>query len=138
MMERALTIKAMADRIALLCENYEINISWCKRPTQSYALQQGDEICIAPVRSAVSYCTALHEIGHIRGRYQISPRVMVRERAAWAWARSNALVWTPIMERSAQKSLDWYAPRAVKLDAKRRVNGHLLDLPTRATAHFAD
>ena len=43
----------------------------------------------------LSYATAMHEIGHILGRYQNSRRVMVRESWAWVWARRNALMWTP-------------------------------------------
>jgi hypothetical protein len=63
------------------------------------------EIWIPRIRSIVSYAVALHEIGHIRGRYQRSRSVMVRERWAWQWARENALSWSPAMERVAVKSL---------------------------------
>jgi hypothetical protein len=37
---------------------------------------------------------------------------MVVEREAWAWAKRNAIVWTPRMERSARSALDWYAAPA--------------------------
>ncbi len=96
----------------------EDEIEWCSRPTQAYALRDAGIICIAPVKSPISYATALHEIGHIHGRHQESHSVMVRERWAWRWARNSALIWTPAMERHVSKSLAWYVPRAAKIDAK--------------------
>jgi hypothetical protein len=51
---------------------------------------------------------ALHEIGHICGRYQKSAKVMTRERWAWDWARRSAHEWTQDMEQEAQASLEWY------------------------------
>ena len=66
------------------------------------------ELWLAPVRSALSYAVALHEIGHWKGSRQNSRSVMVRERAAWQWARENALIWTDAMERCATQSLAWY------------------------------
>jgi hypothetical protein len=50
-----------------------------------------DEVRTSPIRSAISYATALHEIGHILGRYQDSRRSLVRERWAWQWARETLL-----------------------------------------------
>ena len=67
------------------------------------------EIVVAPIKSIVTYAVALHEIGHTIGRYQESRRCMVRERWAWDWAKHNAIVWTPRMERLAAVSLQWYA-----------------------------
>jgi hypothetical protein len=52
---------------------------------------------------------ALHEIGHIRGRLQLSRSRVVRERWAWRWAEENALVWTPAMDRNRQRSMAFYA-----------------------------
>lgn len=75
------------------------------------------ELQLPVVRSAVSYATALHEIGHIKGRHQKSRSVMVRERWAWRWARENALSWTNAMERSATKALAWYEARQLRVDA---------------------
>jgi hypothetical protein len=66
------------------------------------------EVIIPPVRSKRSYATAMHELGHVFGRHQLSRREMVRERWAWHWARSNALVWTPAMERDCSQSLERY------------------------------
>jgi len=83
-----------------------------KRLRQAKAIRDDDgevlELWLAPVRSALSYATALHEIGHWKGHHRNSRNVMVRERAAWQWARKNALIWTEAMERCAAKSLAYY------------------------------
>src|SRR5215510_2202843 len=63
-----------------------------------------------PINSVISYAVALHEIGHIRGRFQRSSHSLVREQGAWAWARQNALVWTDRMERYAITALARIAP----------------------------
>jgi hypothetical protein len=48
----------------------------------------------------------LHEIGHIRnGRVD---DILIEERRAWEWARDNALVWTPTMQREADVSMRGY------------------------------
>ena len=70
------------------------------------------EVQLPIVKSDVSYATCLHEIGHICGRRQRHRDVMVVEREAWAWAKRNAIVWTPQMERHARSALGWYAAPA--------------------------
>jgi hypothetical protein len=37
-------------------------------------------VCVALIKSTISYAPALHEIGHVRGRHQLSRDSMVRER----------------------------------------------------------
>jgi hypothetical protein len=55
---------------------------------------------------SVTKVLAAHEIGHIRtGRFD---DMLIEERRAWEWARANALVWTPTMEREADSSLRHY------------------------------
>jgi hypothetical protein len=60
------------------------------------------EIHVPLIRSAICYAAALHEIGHICGRYQQSRHVRTRERWAWKWARRNAIIWMPEMEGCAR------------------------------------
>src|SRR5689334_954038 len=74
----------------------DFHVHRCKRTPQARAIQGGGivEVHILPVRSAISYATCLHEIGHIKGRYQHSKNFMVVEHWAWQWARAHALVWT--------------------------------------------
>src|SRR4051812_19656709 len=83
------------EHVGELCAKHEITRSQCQRPTQAWAGREISEICIPPIRSAISYATALHEIGHIVGPHQRSRESMVRERWAWRWAKSQALIWTP-------------------------------------------
>lgn len=95
----------------------EIDVRWCKRPDRAYALRECSEVTVAPIKSVISYATAMHELGHIFGRHQGSKRVFVREDWAWRWARANALCWTERMERHAQDSLSWYRDRPREIDA---------------------
>jgi hypothetical protein len=108
------TVAEMARHVAELIERHDIYAHfWARRLDQAFAINEPDhdirEISIAPVRSAISYGVALHEIGHILGRYQRSALTMTRERWAWRWAVENALVWTPAMERSRVASLAYAA-----------------------------
>jgi hypothetical protein len=58
------------------------------------------------IKSEKAYAAALHEIGHIRtGRFD---DVLTEERQAWDWARANALVWTPTMQREADSCMGSY------------------------------
>jgi hypothetical protein len=66
------------------------------------------EIWIRSVKSRLAYATALHEIGHILGRHQLSDVVLTRERWAWDWARRNALQWTPTMQQHAERCIESY------------------------------
>lgn len=69
---------------------------------------------ILPVKDEVSYATALHEIGHILGRYQQSRFVVVYERWAWHWAWDWAqqhATWTPAMEEERRLRMAEYEAR---------------------------
>ena|SRR5262245_43112319 len=112
------TTEQLQQHVFGLCKRHAITIYWCKRCSQSYSVREVDEITIAPIRSPISYATALHEIGHHLGSHQTSQFVIVRERWAWRWARGNALIWTEAMERSAQQAFAWYA-RAAEIDQRR-------------------
>src|ERR1700687_4117481 len=84
-----MTPTEMQEHIATLCETNEIIVTYgAKRALGSYWLS---EIHLPHVKSARSYATALHKIGHILGRHQRSSVILVRERWAWQWARRNAL-----------------------------------------------
>src|SRR5205823_5848330 len=92
-------VEDMRRHISELCETHDIELMWCRRPMDAWADREHGTICTAPIKSSISYATALHEIGHIRGPHQLSRDSMVRERWAWHWAQANALVWTTRMER---------------------------------------
>jgi hypothetical protein len=94
----SITIQAMKSHITELCAQHDIQIEWHER--EAWAARELELICIRPIRSAVTYTIALHEIGHILGRFQGSQLSIIRERWAWKWAKRNALVWTAVMERT--------------------------------------
>jgi hypothetical protein len=100
-----MTVDEMQRHIQDLCDQYEIAMFASRK---AFAVPAFAEIHIQPIRSEVTYATALHEIGHCRGMHQASRSRMVRERWAWRWARVNALVWTQRMESTAISSLEWY------------------------------
>jgi hypothetical protein len=105
------TVEAMRQHIIDLCDANDIWLHWFAHGDKdAYAIREVDseadghaanEIVVPPIKSPLSYATALHEIGHILGRNQNSRHQKTRERWAWQWARENALNWTPAMERYA-------------------------------------
>ena len=118
-------VKAMHRHVHDLCNKHGITIyAWCRRPSQCHALIDRDEIRIVQIESRISYAAALHEIGHLRGRYQCSSSTLTRERWAWEWARANALIWTPVMENSAREAVKWYARHAKWHAARRNGTAH--------------
>ena len=116
------TVEAMHQHVTALCAEHDITYSWCLRWSEPWGAIDIEEVCIPPIKSSVSYATAMHEIGHIRGRYQRSRHEMVRERWAWRWAERNALMWTPVMDRHARECLQCHVTgiAAKKTGAKGR------------------
>jgi hypothetical protein len=119
MQKQAISVDAMRRHIAQLTSGFppdaDVRISRVKRLHQAKVLTDdyGDvlEMWLPTVRSVVSYAVALHEVGHMKSR---SRNEMVRERAAWQWAKDNALVWTPQMERRAAEALAWIETTATR------------------------
>jgi hypothetical protein len=114
------TVDEMRRHIGDLLDKHEIifNIE-CRRPSEAWAVCEFEEVSIPPIKSVLSYATALHEIGHIRGRYQTSRDMMVRESWAWRWAQQNALVWTPRMEEYRVNALAHASLSAEQRTARR-------------------
>jgi hypothetical protein len=75
---------------------------------EAYVLREVGEAHLPVIRRERDYATALHELGHLFGRYQRG-KTLTRERWAWAWARRTALIWTSEMEDEAAQRLAWYA-----------------------------
>jgi hypothetical protein len=118
-------VKDMRRHVRDLCNKHGIAIyAWCRRPSQCHALTDRDEIRIMPIESRISYVSALHEIGHLRGQYQCSNSTLTRERWAREWARANALIWTPVMENSARQAVNWYAQHANQIARRRKGTAH--------------
>jgi hypothetical protein len=110
---RQIGVDAMGAHIEELCEQNEIDIDFIQRPGRARAAAALQLIRIAPIRSAISYATALHEIGHVVGPLQWAG-VLKREEGAWRWAERNALVWTDWIEQHRQSSMAWYRREAEK------------------------
>ena len=106
-MSAKVEIAAMAAHIEKLCEQNEIEVEFIRRPSRAQAATGLQLIRIAPIRSAISCATALHEVGHILGPLQWAG-VLKREEGAWRWAERNALIWTDAMERDRQRCMAWY------------------------------
>jgi hypothetical protein len=110
---RPLALLQMREHIESF-QSEDIHIYFTPRPVDAFAIRwpgrDSGEIHTAPIRSALSYATALHELGHILGRFQHSRRQKIREHWAWEWARKNALLWTPAMERHANDALTHLRP----------------------------
>ncbi|WP_245425068.1 hypothetical protein [Sinorhizobium sp. M4_45] len=93
-------IAELGRHITVLCDRHEIACyEFIKGREEEFAIPETREVFIRPIRSPISYLIALHEIGHVLGRYQLSRASAVRERWAWRWAKANALIWTAAMER---------------------------------------
>lgn len=100
-------VEQMRGHVQSLAQQHQILV-WAnrvRRTADAFAVPDMEEVHIPPIRSAITYATALHEIGHLLGKHQRSHRSLVREEWAWRWARENALVWTPAMERFATNAL---------------------------------
>ena len=51
--------------------------------------------------------SALHEIGHILGKFQ-DRSLLTKELWAWVWAREHSLVWTDTADRIMRRAMDSY------------------------------
>jgi hypothetical protein len=108
-----ITIARMEQHVLDVAALGRVRIHWRDRYRYgARALSECLEIWTPRIRSANSYATALHELGHCLGRYQTSRSVIVVERWAWRWAKENALVWTDPMERCMTRCVAWYEARA--------------------------
>ena len=107
MTPRAIALQAHIDA---LCKHHRIGVHY-KPGRRAYAWQIERRIQTQPVVSDNTYAVALHEIGHILGKWQ-TRGVMLGEVGAWRWAKSNALVWTPAMNRKMRDCVETYVANA--------------------------
>jgi hypothetical protein len=84
----------------------DLRIAWIDNGWTPAANHETRIVALHAIKSEDAYAVALHEIGHIRnGRFD---NILIEERRAWEWARDNALVWTPTMQREADVSARSY------------------------------
>lgn len=102
-----------------LATEADVSLHVCDRcdPRNSLACPILRLVHMAPPDDDESYAIALHELGHFchpdgnqTGIFRSEdPAVMLaEEQAAWAWARQNAMRWTPAMETVARWGLGTY------------------------------
>ena len=95
-----------AEHVNALLEMHGVSVEWKEGYFKGRAWRRERKIKIAPVRTAVTYAIALHELGHVLGR-QSGLRID-REVQAWEWAEANALEWTEPMIVKAAKCVASY------------------------------
>ena len=109
--KRIITLEDLHQHVLDLAADLEIK--WEDR--FAMAEFENSTVHLHPIKSEKAYASALHEIGHIRtGRFDDA---LTEERQAWEWARANALVWTPTMQRQADRNMRSYETDAAHLVA---------------------
>jgi len=102
----------MALHIQELCAEHGITVryqSLSDSEPRYYARPSDRLIQIRPTKNTGYYVSALHELGHILGRFQSWEKSrLTRELWAWVWARQNALVWTETADRIMRQAMDSY------------------------------
>jgi hypothetical protein len=91
--------------IARICKIEDITVENHSRGGRAYRRER--RIKIRPVKSAITYAVALHEIGHILGPRQCGTR-LDKEVGAWEWAQEHALEWTDTMTAKMRDCLQSY------------------------------
>ena len=109
-----MTIKRieMALHVQELCAKNHITVMYQSLDDEIpryFAQPQRKLIQIRPTKNTGYYVSALHEIGHILGKFQSEGYPLLkRELYAWVYAMENALVWTETAERVMRNAMDSY------------------------------
>ena len=89
---------------------YQHRDLWVKRPSKAFALHECERNPLPHIRSQISYATALHEFGHIKGRHHAAEASWYAS-AGRGTGRDPMRYLDPAMDAQRQKSLAWYAAR---------------------------
>lgn len=85
-----------------LLVKYDLRVSrWLKKPGWNSTDIDGNDLRVALITDDESYCSALHELGHIVCQTH-------DEIVAWDWARNNAVYWSDEMDDVMFKCLAMY------------------------------
>lgn len=96
-------VPALKSHVLQLLSKNQISMEWSH---SARAYRKTRHVKLPPIKSEITYAVALHEIGHIVGD---QPRTRIdREVAAWQWAKTYSLVWTPKMQAAAVRRLESY------------------------------
>ena len=95
--------------IEKICKEHDILICVWDLPSSDpgWAYRETKEIFIRPIKSTISYAIALHEIGHVLGKYQYRSEIY-NEAYAWLWAQENALEWSELCQKTLKTCLKTY------------------------------
>lgn len=111
-----------AAHVARICKIESIEVSSHSRGGRAW--RRDRRIAIRPVKTAITYAIAMHEIGHILGPRQLGSR-LDKEVGAWEWAKANAIEWTEPMDATMRKLLRSYLAWAARSkQAKRPAPDH--------------
>jgi hypothetical protein len=97
--------KALAQHFEWFCREEQITVG--AHSSGGRANRKRRSVKVRPIKSAISYAVAMHELGHILGSRQSGTR-LDQEVGAWEWAHDNAVEWTDAMEAKMQKCLRSY------------------------------
>lgn len=102
-----------AAHIARICKIESIEVQSHSSGGRAYRRKR--LIKIRPVKTAITYAIALHEIGHILGPRQTGKNTRLdKEVGAWEWAEANAIEWTDAMSAKRAKCLQSYLAKAAR------------------------
>lgn len=101
------TVRQMAEHVDALLARHGIVVEWREAGAKGTAYPTKRLVKISPVKTAISYAVALHEIGHVQTWKRRHSR-LASEIAAWGWARENALCWTAVMNRCQERCMGSY------------------------------
>lgn len=94
-----------AKHIERVCKIEDIEVISHSRGGRAW--RKSRRIAIRPVKTAITYAVALHEIGHILGPRQSGTR-LDKEVGAWEWAKANAIEWSEPMDATMRRLLRTY------------------------------
>lgn len=100
----------MAIHVQELCAANYISVAYqplSQKHPKYWARRDVRKIMIRPTKNTGYYVSALHEIGHIVGKFQDRSQ-LTRELWAWVWARQNAIVWTDTADRVMARAMESY------------------------------
>lgn len=102
-----------ASHVARICKIEDITVESHSRGGRAYRHRR--LIKIRPVKTAITYAVALHEIGHILGPRQTGKNIRLdKEVGAWEWAEQHAIEWTEAMAAVRAKCLKSYLTKAAR------------------------
>lgn len=95
-------VELLEDHVFYLLTKYDLEVSrWLTKPGWNSTDLDGDDLRIAHIVDEECYCSALHELGHIR--MQTKDEIL-----AWQWAKRNAVYWSGEMDDVMFRCLAMY------------------------------